>query len=88
MQDRRNMTRAESYIQEYTNLNKAYNQMFDSLQVLLEAEDNDPQVCQGINNALTYLDEILDAIKEERDEALSNSSGKKSGPSKGGFKVF
>ncbi|MCR5218704.1 hypothetical protein [Treponema sp.] len=81
------MTRAESYIQEYAKINKAYNMMFDSLQVLIEAEDSDPEVCSDINNALVFLDPVLDRIKEEKDAAIKNSS-KDNSSSKGGFKVF
>ena len=85
------MTRAESYIQEYTNLNRAYNQIFDSLQILIEAEDSDPEICGGINSALTFLDEILDAVKEERDAALNKKSKDEDDhgiPPRSAFKVF
>ena len=84
------MTRAQSYIQEYTNLNKAYNQIFDSLQILIEAEDSDPEICGGINSALNFLDEILDAIKEERDAAVNKSKDEDDHgiPPRSAFKVF
>ncbi len=83
------MTRAESYIQEYTNINKAYNQIFDSLQVLVEAEDSDPDVCSGINALLVHLDKILDVVKEERDAALEErKAGGSSDDSAPKFKVF
>ena len=85
------MTRAESYIQEYTNLNKAYNQIFDSLQILIEAEDSDPEICGGINSALTFLDEILDVIKEEKDAALKTKhegEDEHGIPPRSAFKVF
>lgn len=81
------MTKTESYAQEYPKINKAYNTIFDSLQILIEAEDSDPEVCAAINNALVYLDPVLDKIKEERDKAIKNSS-KKDDSSKGTFKVF
>lgn len=81
------MTRVESYAQEYSKINKAYNAMFDSLQVLIEAEDSDPEVCNAINNALVFLDPVLDQIKEERDAAAKNSKGG-DGPAKSAFKVF
>ena len=82
------MTRAESYIQEYPNINKAYNQIFDALQVLIEAEDSDPEVCSGINAMLVQLDEILDVVKEERDAALEENKPGNGGGSTPKFKVF
>lgn len=92
------MTKDESYVQEYPKLNKAYNQIFDSLQILIEAEDSDSEVCSGVNSMLVYFDQILDVVKSERDEFIAAQKEKskesterqeeKSGGKKGKFKVF
>ena len=68
------MTKIESYEQEYRNMNKAYNQIWDSLQVLIEAEDSDARICSAVNSALLVLDEALTAIKDEKTKAQNAQS--------------
>ncbi len=62
------MTRKESYIQEYNKMNHAYNQIFDSLEVLSQAENPDKALLKGLNYTLNLLSNLLDVIKEEKNQ--------------------
>lgn len=62
------MTRKESYIQEYNKMNHAYNQIFDSLEVLSQTENPDKALLKGLNYTLNLLSNLLDVIKEEKNQ--------------------
>lgn len=62
------MTRKESYILEYNKMNHAYNQIFDSLEVLSQAENPDKALLKGLNYTLNLLSNLLDVIKEEKNQ--------------------
>ena len=89
----------EEYISGYAKINKAYNQIFDALQELMEQGFDDVEIIQAFNYGLNVLDTGLDAYKEnyvnkdtgikkaDEEEEADPSDGKKS-KGFGGFKVF
>ncbi len=96
------MTR-EEYIEGYASLNKAYNQIFDTLQDLMEKGFDDQEVITAFNYGLNVLDKGLDIYKdsyvdkktdlefkvETSDSPEESDDGKSSQKGKfKGFKVF
>lgn len=59
------MTRAETYNTEYTKLNHAYIQIFESYKKLLEAENADEDVTEVIAQILRAFNPVLDKIKSQ-----------------------
>ncbi len=57
-------------------MNKAYNQIWDSMQVLMEAEDPDSDICNAINTALLILDQALTVVKNEKTPVSKASAAK------------
>lgn len=60
------MTKEESYRQEYNKMNHAYNEIFDSFEILQEADDADRFVIRAMNDILNAYSNILDIIKDGR----------------------
>ncbi len=84
------MTRKESYIQEYNKMNHAYNQIFDSLEIISQADNPDKALVKGLNYTLNLLSNLLDVIKEEKnqvEEDTSETNTKKEKKSFKGWKV-
>ncbi|WP_191016297.1 hypothetical protein [Treponema zioleckii] len=59
------MTRAETYNTEYVKMNHAYIQLFESYQVLMQADDVDEEVKQVLESVFMVLNPTLDRIKSE-----------------------
>ncbi len=94
------MTRAETYNTEYVKMNHAYIQLFESYQVLMQADDVDKEVKQILESVFMVLNPTLDKIKSEmtvktryKEDSASGKaqkekiSGTKSEESNGG-KIF
>lgn len=84
------MTKAESYTQEYGKINHAYNQIFDSFEVLQQAEDADQDMLRCLNDILVDFSNLLDVIKEERGTAPGQNSAdasQKTGAAPSGWSV-
>jgi len=78
------MTREEG-IQGYARMNKAYNEIFDALQDLMEAGFDDDKFIGCVNYSLRVLDEGLDHYKEKY---VSAPESKEKSESTSGFKVM
>ncbi len=59
------MTKVEIYNSDYTKLNHAYIQIFDSYKKLVQANDADEEVVTVLAQILTVLNPTLDRIKSE-----------------------
>ena len=80
------MTRKESYIQEYNKMNHAYNQIFDSLEIISQADNPDKALVKGLNYKLNLLSNLLDVIKEEKNQVEEDSSESNTKKEKKSFK--
>ncbi|GEM_PF-1304042 len=80
------MTRKESYIQEYNKMNHAYNQIFDSLEIISQADNPDKALVKGLNYTLNLLSNLLDVIKEEKNQVEEDSSESNTKKEKKSFK--
>lgn len=78
------MTREEG-IQGYARMNKAYNEIFDALQDLMEVGFDDDKFISCVNYSLRVLDEGLDHYK---DKYVSTSEPKEKSDKTAGFKVM
>ena len=83
------MTKIESYKSEYPKINHAYNVIFDSLEVMQQAEDADQDMLRCLNDILVDFSNLLDVIKEEKNAAQENNAdnAKSEGKSTGGWTV-
>ncbi|MBR4374390.1 MAG: hypothetical protein IKP49_08530 [Treponema sp.] len=59
------MTKVEIYNSDYTNLNHAYIQIYETYSKLLEAEDADQEVLFTLAGILQVFNPTLDVIKSE-----------------------
>lgn len=59
------MTKTEIYNSDYTKLNHAYIQIFETYQKLAEAQDVDIEVASTLGEILMVFNPILDKIKSE-----------------------
>ena len=80
------MTRKESYLQEYNKMNHAYNQIFDSLEIISQADNPDKALVKGLNYTLNLLSNLLDVIKEEKNQVEEDSSESNTKKEKKSFK--
>lgn len=78
------MTRTEVYNTDYTKLNHAYIQIFETYQKLIEVENPDEDVMMVLVNILSVMNPTLDKIKSEmtvktrfKDEVESSTPSEK-----------
>lgn len=78
------MTKVEIYNEDYTKLNHAYIQIYETYTKLLEADDADQEVLITLAGILQVFNPTLDAIKSEmtvktrfKDEPSSGNAGAK-----------
>lgn len=80
------MTR-EDYVEEYAKLNKAYNQIFDTLQELMDNGFDNSEVITAVNYSLNVMDKALDVYKASYVDKKEETPKKEDKGFKG-FKVF
>ena len=59
------MTKTEIYNEDYTKLNHAYIQIYDSYKRLVDADDADEEVMMVLASILQVMNPTLDKIKSE-----------------------
>lgn len=59
------MTKTEIYNEDYTKLNHAYIQIYDSYKKLVDADDADEEVMMVLASILQVMNPTLDKIKSE-----------------------
>jgi len=77
------MTKVDIYNEDYTKLNHAYIQIFESYKKLLDADDADQEIVNILGQILMVLNPTLDKIKSEmtvktrfKDSSASNAGAK------------
>ncbi len=67
-------------------MNHAYNQIFDSLEIISQADNPDKALVKGLNYTLNLLSNLLDVIKEEKNQVEEDSSESNTKKEKKSFK--